>query len=167
MSQLLYLIIYDLPNTKPGNKRRTRLHEMLCGYGKWTQYSVFECFLTKMQFVKLQQQIENLIQPETDSVRIYVLDITAVKKAIAYGSQKPEYEDTIILQSEYFSVELERGRNPWKVRQNLRTLTIQYFQKSVFCIMRISFGDWKQILRGLPNKAVKGSDYNSFEWLSR
>ena len=97
MSQLLYLIIYDLPNTKPGNKRRTRLHDMLCGYGKWTQYSVFECFLTNMQFVKLQQQIENLIQPETDSVRIYVLDTTAVRKAITYGSQKPEREDTIIL----------------------------------------------------------------------
>ncbi|MBE9044179.1 CRISPR-associated endonuclease Cas2 [Pleurocapsales cyanobacterium LEGE 10410] len=97
MSQLLYLIIYDLPNTKPGNKRRTRLHDLLCGYGKWTQYSVFECFLTKMQFVKLQYQIENLIKPETDSVRIYVLDATAIKKAIAYGSQKPEHEDTIIL----------------------------------------------------------------------
>lgn len=97
MSQLLYLIIYDLPNTKPGNKRRTRLHDLLCGYGKWTQYSVFECFLTNIQFVKLQHQIENLIKIETDSVRIYVLDSTAVKKAIAYGSQKPEQENTIIL----------------------------------------------------------------------
>ena len=64
---------------------------------KWTQYSVFECFLTNMQFVKLQHQIENLIKPETDSVRIYVLDATAVKKAITYGSQKPKHEDTIIL----------------------------------------------------------------------
>lgn len=97
MGQLLYLIIYDLPNTKAGNKRRTRLHEMLSGYGKWTQYSVFECFLTKMQFVKLQHQIEGLIEPESDSVRIYVLDATAVKKAIAYGSNKPELEETIIL----------------------------------------------------------------------
>ena len=97
MNQLLYLVIYDLPNTKPGNKRRTRLHEMLCGYGKWTQYSVFECFLTKMQFVKLQQQIEDLIKPKTDSVRIYVLDANAIKKAIAYGSQLPQQENTIIL----------------------------------------------------------------------
>ena len=97
MVQLLYLIIYDLPNTKSGNKRRTRLHDLLSGYGKWTQYSVFECFLTKMQFVKLQQQIEDLIKPETDSVRIYVLDANAVKKAIAYGSQLPQQENTIIL----------------------------------------------------------------------
>ena len=97
MNQLLYLVIYDLPNTKSGNKRRTRLHDMLCGYGKWTQYSVFECFLTNMQFVKLQHQIENLIKPDTDSVRIYVLDATAVKKAITYGSQQPKHEKTIVL----------------------------------------------------------------------
>ncbi len=50
-----------------------------------------------MQFVKLQQQIEDLIKPETDSVRIYVLDTNAVKKAIAYGSQLPQQENTIIL----------------------------------------------------------------------
>jgi CRISPR-associated endonuclease Cas2 len=42
--------------------------------GKWAQYSVFECFLTAVQFVKLQQQVEQLIKPVEDSVRIYVLD---------------------------------------------------------------------------------------------
>lgn len=94
---LFYLIIYDLPDTQPTNKRRKRLHKMLCGYGKWTQYSVFECFLTAMQFVKLQQQIEKLIKPETDSVRIYVLDAGSVKRTITYGSQKPRQDATIIL----------------------------------------------------------------------
>ena len=43
------------------------------GYRKWTQYSVFECFLTAVQFVKLQLQVEKLIKPVEDSVRIYVL----------------------------------------------------------------------------------------------
>ncbi|MEB3148739.1 MAG: CRISPR-associated endonuclease Cas2, partial [Sphaerospermopsis sp.] len=46
MTTHFYLIIYDLPDSKAANKRRTRLHKMLGGYGKWTQYSVFECFLT-------------------------------------------------------------------------------------------------------------------------
>ncbi|MFM6860530.1 MAG: CRISPR-associated endonuclease Cas2 [Dolichospermum sp.] len=49
MTTLFYLIIYDLPDNKAANKRRTRLHKMLSGYGKWTQYSVFECFLTAVQ----------------------------------------------------------------------------------------------------------------------
>jgi CRISPR-associated protein Cas2 len=33
---------------------------------------VFECFLTAVQFVKLQQQVEKLIKPVDDAVRIYV-----------------------------------------------------------------------------------------------
>ncbi|WP_013334243.1 CRISPR-associated endonuclease Cas2 [Gloeothece verrucosa] len=97
MSQLFYLIIYDLADSKAANKRRKRLHSLLCGFGKWTQYSVFECFLTKMQFVKLQHQIEDLIKPDEDSVRIYILDAGAVQKTITYGSQKPRQEEVIIL----------------------------------------------------------------------
>jgi CRISPR-associated protein Cas2 len=97
MTTLFYLIIYDLPNTKPSNKRRTRLHKLLSGYGKWTQYSVFECFLTAVQFAKLQVQLEKLIKPDQDSIRIYVLDAGAVKRTIAYGSEKPRQEGAIVL----------------------------------------------------------------------
>lgn len=97
MSTLFYLIIYDLPDTKPANKRRTRLHKLLSGYGNWTQYSVFECFLTTIQFVKLQQKIEKLIRPAEDSVRIYVLDAGSVQRTITYGSQKPRQVEAIVL----------------------------------------------------------------------
>ncbi len=97
MTTLFYLVIYDLPDTKPANKRRTRLHKLLSGYGKWTQYSVFECFLTAMQFAKLKVKVEELIKPTEDSVRIYVLDTGAVRKTITYGSEKPRQDETIIL----------------------------------------------------------------------
>ena len=97
MKTLFYLIIYDLPDTKEANKRRTRLHKLLSGYGKWTQYSVFECFLTKLQFTKLQVKIEGLIKQQEDSVRIYVLDTSALRKTIAYGSEQPRHNETIIL----------------------------------------------------------------------
>lgn len=97
MSTLFYLIIYDLPDTKPANKRRNRLHKLLSGYGKWTQYSVFECFLTAVQFAKLQTQIELLIKPGEDSVRIYVLDAGAIRRTITYGSEKPRQEGAIVL----------------------------------------------------------------------
>nr|WP_281438440.1 CRISPR-associated endonuclease Cas2 [Synechococcus sp. C9] len=91
------MIIYDLPDSKPANKRRNRLHKLLSGYGKWTQYSVFECFLTAVQFSKLQTQIEKLIKSDEDSIRIYVLDAGAVKRTITYGSEKPRQEGAIIL----------------------------------------------------------------------
>lgn len=97
MSTLFYLIIYDLPDSKAANKRRARLHKMLRGYGEWTQYSVFECFLTAVQFAKLQTQVEKLIKPDEDSVRIYVLDAGAVKRTMTYGSEKPRQNTAIIL----------------------------------------------------------------------
>ncbi|WP_341531646.1 CRISPR-associated endonuclease Cas2 (plasmid) [Nostoc sp. UHCC 0302] len=97
MTTLFYLIIYDLPDKKAANKRRTRLHKMLSGYGKWTQYSVFECFLTTIQFTTLQTKIEKLIKPDEDAVRIYVLDAGAVKRTITYGSEIPRQEQTIVL----------------------------------------------------------------------
>lgn len=97
MTTLFYLIIYDLPDSKAANKRRNRLHKLLSGYGKWTQYSVFECFLTAMQFAKLQTQLETLIKPSEDSVRVYVLDAGAVKKSLTYGSEQPRQESAIIL----------------------------------------------------------------------
>jgi CRISPR-associated protein Cas2 len=97
MSTLFYLIIYDLPDSKAANKRRTRLHKLLSGYGTWMQYSVVECFLTGVQFAKLQVQIERLIKPDEDSVRIYVLDAGAVKRTIAYGSEKPRQISAIVL----------------------------------------------------------------------
>ena len=97
MTTLFYLIIYDLPDSKLANKRRTRLHKLLSGYGKWTQYSVFECFLTTVQFAKLQIRLETLIKPDEDSIRIYILDAGAVKRTIAYGSEKPRQEGAIVL----------------------------------------------------------------------
>jgi CRISPR-associated protein Cas2 len=97
MTTLFYLIIYDLPDSKAANKRRTRLHKLLSGYGMWTQYSVFECFLTAVQFAKLQTQLEGLIKPDEDSIRLYVLDAGAVKRTITYGSEKPRQETAIVL----------------------------------------------------------------------
>jgi CRISPR-associated protein Cas2 len=97
MSTLFYLIIYDLPDSKAANRRRTKLHQMLTGYGTWTQYSVFECFLNAVKFAKLKVQIETLIKPAEDSVRIYVLDAGSVRKTITYGSEKPRQQETIIL----------------------------------------------------------------------
>jgi CRISPR-associated protein Cas2 len=94
---LFYLIIYDLPDTKGGNERRTRLHKLLSGYGTWTQYSVFECFLTAMQFAKLQISLEKLIKPKEDSVRVYVLDAGAVRRTLTYGSDRPRQVDAIVI----------------------------------------------------------------------
>ena len=97
MVRMFYLIIYDLPDSKGANKRRNRLHKLLCGYGKWTQFSVFECFLTGVQFARLQVQLEGLIKPSEDSVRVYVLDAGSVRRTLTYGSEVPREEGAIFL----------------------------------------------------------------------
>jgi CRISPR-associated protein Cas2 len=88
-------VIYDLPDSAGAPKRRTRLHKLLSGYRKWTQYSVFECFLTAVQFVKLQQQVEKLIKPVEDSVLMFWMR-AGVKRTITYGSEQPREERAIV-----------------------------------------------------------------------
>ena len=34
----LYVVAYDIPS----DKRRTKVHKILCGYGAWTQFSLFD-----------------------------------------------------------------------------------------------------------------------------
>ena len=117
MKTQFYLIIYDLPDSKAANKRRTRLHKMLGGYGKWTQYSVFECFLNTVQFAQLQTKIEKLIKSDEDSLRMYVLDAGSVRRTITYGSEIPRQEQAIIIyliSKIKFLADLERGQKPWR-----------------------------------------------------
>jgi hypothetical protein len=63
--------------------------------------------------------------------------------------------------------EPKRGRNPWEVRQNSRTLIIEYFQYLSFCIMCISFWFLRLIFGGSTFFIVQGFDYNGFGWRGR
>jgi len=38
-----YVIAYDIPD----DRRRTKVHQILMGFGKWTQYSLFKCLLSR------------------------------------------------------------------------------------------------------------------------
>lgn len=69
------LISYDVVRDKP----RTKVHQLLRGYGTWVQYSVFECELNARQLAQVQHALHALINPVTDSVRFYFLDPTAVQ----------------------------------------------------------------------------------------
>ena len=90
---LLYIIAYDIPN----DKRRTKIHKTLCGFGEWTQYSLFECFLTAKELVKLRAKLDDLINAEEDSVRIYPLCASCQKHVKTIGSEKPKEKITYIL----------------------------------------------------------------------
>jgi CRISPR-associated protein Cas2 len=87
----LHLIAYDMSQ----DKVRTQLHKLLLAYGKWTQFSLFECHLTAKQSVKLVAEIKELLE-EGCHVRIYIISKDDVAKTITLGGDPPA-EDTIFM----------------------------------------------------------------------
>ena len=81
----LYIIAYDIPD----DKRRTKIHKVLCGYGAWTQYSLFECFLTRKQLVLLQSKLDRHLVARQDSVRFYPLCVNCLDKVETTGGPLP------------------------------------------------------------------------------
>lgn len=84
----LHIIAYDIPN----DRRRTKTHKILCGFGKWTQYSLFECFLDKRELVLLRSRLGDVLDPDEDSVRIYPLCDSCHGRVETIGSAPPKDE---------------------------------------------------------------------------
>ena len=89
---MLYLIAYDIPD----DGRRTKVHKTLCGFGQWTQYSIFECFLTDKELVALRHRLDQLLKPAEDNVRIYHICQACQAKTETIGSSPPA-EDKLYL----------------------------------------------------------------------
>jgi CRISPR-associated protein Cas2 len=89
----LYVVAYDIPS----DRRRTKVHKTLCGFGKWTQYSLFECHLTDKELVALRGKLNKVLEPDEDSVRFYYLCGACVAKVETIGSQKPAEESVFIV----------------------------------------------------------------------
>lgn len=83
---VFYVVAYDIPS----DKRRTKVHKVLVGFGRWTQYSLFELFLNDKELVLLQSKLEKLLDPQTDSVRFYRLCESCLKEVETVGSPPPE-----------------------------------------------------------------------------
>jgi CRISPR-associated protein Cas2 len=89
----LYVVAYDIPD----DKRRTKVHRVLCGYGAWTQYSLFECWLTRRQILELRVKLARHLNEQRDSVRFYPLCGSCQRKVITMGSERPCDPVTVIL----------------------------------------------------------------------
>lgn len=69
-----YLVTYDVETADPRGARRLRLVARACtDYGQRVQNSVFECELTLAQLTLLKARLADIIEPATDSIRIYQL----------------------------------------------------------------------------------------------
>ena len=83
-----YVIAYDIPD----DRRRTKVHKLLLGFGKWTQYSLFECFLTRKQLVLLRSKLAEHLDTKQDSVRFYPLCANCVSQVETVGGPPPADE---------------------------------------------------------------------------
>ena len=88
----LYLVAYDISN----DKRRTKVHRTLCGFGQWTQYSFFECFLDEKELISLEHRLNNILNEQKDNVRIYRICASCQDKTKTIGSSPPA-EDKVYL----------------------------------------------------------------------
>jgi CRISPR-associated protein Cas2 len=85
-SKSLYVIVYDIPD----DKRRTKTHKLLCGYGAWTQYSLFECWLNPRQLIELRHKLQQIINSNEDNLRFYQLCGNCQTKVETIGSTQPQ-----------------------------------------------------------------------------
>jgi CRISPR-associated protein Cas2 len=69
------------------------VHKLLLGYGKWTQYSLFECFLSRKDLVLLQAKLAQHLVAAQDSVRFYPLCASRMSKIETVGGPLPR-DDT-------------------------------------------------------------------------
>lgn len=81
-----YIVAYDISS----DKRRNKVHKILSGFGQWTQYSLFELFITDKELVLLQSKLEKVLNAEKDSVRFYPLCAACLKQVETVGSELPK-----------------------------------------------------------------------------
>ena len=80
------------------DKRRGRIHHILKGFGQWMQYSVFECDLTRAQYLVLRHRLDDYIKKaDGDSVRFYFLCEDCQKKVERIGGEMPNQGGTVIV----------------------------------------------------------------------
>lgn len=83
------LVTYDVCTTTPEGARRLRKVARACmNYGTRVQMSVFECRLTPAQRVMLESELKQIIDEESDSLRIYDLGNNP-SRITHIGSKKP------------------------------------------------------------------------------
>lgn len=93
----MVLITYDVNTQTPEGRKRLRLVAKTCvDYRQRVQNSVFECLVDPVQFAKLRKQLEQIIDPSTDSLRYYYLG-SNWKRHVEHVGAKQTYDPEGVL----------------------------------------------------------------------
>ena len=88
-----YVIAYDISS----DKRRTKVHRILSGFGQWTQFSLFECYLTEKEYLRLRSLLDRHLEEKQDTVRFYPLCAACQKNVETVGSPLPSEPEMFLL----------------------------------------------------------------------
>jgi CRISPR-associated protein Cas2 len=73
------------------------VHKILSGFGEWTQYSLFELFLSEKERILLISKLQPVLDPKEDSVRFYPLCAACVKRVETIGSKPPQERKLVLV----------------------------------------------------------------------
>ncbi|MET9861908.1 CRISPR-associated endonuclease Cas2 [Streptomyces smyrnaeus] len=93
------LLTYDVDTTTPEGQRRLRRVAKLCeGYGLRVQKSVFEIITDEKDLLQLQNALQDTMNLDTDSIRIYRLTHGSLNHVQTLGtaSIQPHRDDLIL-----------------------------------------------------------------------
>lgn len=89
----LYVVCYDISD----DRRRAKVHAVLSGFGTWTQFSLFECYLTRQQVLMLRARLAEAMNQREDSVRLYALCDTCRERVAVLGRGQPPREEHVYI----------------------------------------------------------------------
>lgn len=71
MPRILFLVCYDIAEPK----RLRRVHRLVKGFAIGGQKSFYECWLTRNDFVELEDHLKEIMDLSSDKVHFFQLDL--------------------------------------------------------------------------------------------
>ncbi len=83
------VIVYDVnTQTAEGQRRLRRVAKACEAYGQRVQYSVFEVVCSRANMVRLLSDLETIMEPGLDAIRVYPLEKDGFDRVIRLGVRR-------------------------------------------------------------------------------
>lgn len=89
------VLTYDIEISENGNKRLRKVSKICQNYGVRVQNSVFELNINCEQLIKLKNDLQQIIDEDVDSIRIYNFGNTKRNNTIEVLGKKEKIEISI------------------------------------------------------------------------
>ncbi len=95
---MMVVVSYDIAQDERGSRRLAKVAKICQNYGQRVQNSVFECLVDPMEFARMKNQLEEIVNFDYDSLRFYYLGKNWKTRVEHLGAKSVfDPEGTIIL----------------------------------------------------------------------